>query len=133
MALPPSKVIGCEFAGTVVSRGRAVDASSFSLGDRVAGIVHGCHYGHTGAFAEQLVADANLCFRVPDGVPLERACTVGVGWVSAMQALHQRLYKDAPRDAADGNDAVNHAPISTALPLVPRASRAARLGLLDRG
>lgn len=94
MVLPPSKVIGCDFSGTVTALGSAVDKSSFSPGDRVAGIIHGCHYSHTGAFAEHLVVDANLCFRVPDSVPLEQACTLGVGWVSAVQALSQRLYHD---------------------------------------
>lgn len=92
MALPPSKVIGCDFSGTVTSLGNAVDKTSFSPGERVAGIIHGCHYSHTGAFAEYLVADANLCFKVPGSLPLERACTLGVGWISAMQALHLRLY-----------------------------------------
>lgn len=69
-----------------------MDKTSFSPGDRVAGIIHGCQYSHTGAFAEYLVADANRCFKVPGSLPLEKACTIGVGWVSAMQALHQRLY-----------------------------------------
>ena len=94
MSLPPSKVIGCDFSGTVTALGSAVDPASFSPGDRVAGIIHGCHYSHTGAFAEHLVTDANLCFRVPDSLPLEQACTLGVGWVSAVQALVQRLYHD---------------------------------------
>lgn len=94
MSLPPSKVIGCDFSGTVTALGSAVDQSSFSPGDRVAGIIHGCCHSHTGAFAEHLVADANLCFRVPNTLPLEQACTLGVGWISAMQALFQRLYHD---------------------------------------
>ena len=103
MALPPSKVIGCDFSGTVTALGSDVDPSSFSPGDRVAGVIHGCHYSQTGAFAEHLVADANLCFRVPDTLPLEQACTLGVGWISAVQALHQRLYHDikAPLGSKD--------------------------------
>ncbi|KAI9775250.1 MAG: hypothetical protein M1816_006038 [Peltula sp. TS41687] len=92
MALPPSKVIGCDFSGRVTALGSEVDRSSFAEGDRVAGVIHGCHYSHAGAFAQYLVADANMCYRVPDSIPLEQACTVGVGWISAMQALHQRLY-----------------------------------------
>ena len=94
LALPPSKVLGCDFSGTIIALGQAVSPSSaFSPGDRIAGIIHGCQYSHTGAFAEYLVTDANLCFKVPDSVKLENACTLGVGWVSAMQALH-RLYND---------------------------------------
>ena len=42
-ALPPAKVIGCEFSGTIVSLGRSVDPKAFGPGDRVAGFVHGCH------------------------------------------------------------------------------------------
>ena len=37
-----------------------------------------------------------MCFQVPEKVPLERACTLGVGWVSAVQTLQQRLFKDYP-------------------------------------
>ncbi len=35
-----------------------------------------------------------MCFLVPQNVGLEEACTLGVGWVSATQALQQRLFKD---------------------------------------
>ena len=102
MALPPSKVVGCDFSGTVVSLGDDVDKRTHSPGDRVAGIVHGCHYSHTGAFAEYLVTDANLCFRIPDRMSLEQTCTLGVGWISALQAL-QRLYdsEDGPKGKED--------------------------------
>ena len=105
VALPPSKIVGCDFSGTVKGFGSTVEASSFAIGDRVAGIIHGCHYSHTGAFAEYLVADANVCFKVPENVPLKEACTLGVGWISAMQALHQRLYSDG-RPALEEDDMV---------------------------
>ncbi|MCJ1239661.1 hypothetical protein MMC14_007659 [Varicellaria rhodocarpa] len=62
LALPPSKVLGCDFSGTVVALGHTVSPSAFSPGERIAGIIHGCHYSHTGALAEYLVADASLCF-----------------------------------------------------------------------
>ena len=94
MALPPRKVIGYDFSGMVVGAGKAVDPSMFANEERVAGIIHGCRYSHTGAFAEYLIADANLCFKVPDNVPSEKACTISVGWVCATQALYQRLYRD---------------------------------------
>lgn len=101
MALPPSKIIGCDFSGTVNSLGKDVDPSTFSKGDRVAGIVHGCKESRTGAFAEMLVADANLCWKVPKNVSLEEASTFGVGWVSAAQALQQRLYHDEKEPSRD--------------------------------
>ncbi|CZT48856.1 uncharacterized protein RSE6_09615 [Rhynchosporium secalis] len=94
VVLPPSKIVGCDFSGTVENLGSAVDASRFSKGDRIAGIIHGCKDSHTGAFAEYLVADPNMCFKVPENVPLEKASTIGVGWISAMQALRKHLYPD---------------------------------------
>lgn len=94
MAFPPSKVIGCDFSGTV----KTPNSSSFHEGDRVAGVIHGCKDSHTGGFAEFLTADPAMCFLVPPNVGLEEACTLGVGWVSATQALEQRLFKDEDKD-----------------------------------
>ncbi len=98
MSLPPSRVIGCEFSGEVTALGTQISPGSFSIGDRVAGVVHGCRYSHTGAFAEIVVADANMCFKLPETAnkdsDLAAACTLSVGWISAAQALRQRLYKD---------------------------------------
>lgn len=94
MSLPPSKIIGCDFSGTVSkANGTSPSNDGFREGDRVAGVIHGCKDSHTGGFAEFLVADPAMCFLVPSGVPLEAACTLGVGWVSATQALQQRLFE----------------------------------------
>lgn len=39
-----------------------------------------------------------MCFKLPETAnkddDMEAACTLGVGWISAAQALKQRLYKD---------------------------------------
>lgn len=94
MSLPPSKVIGCDFSGTVAEP----NASSFRKGDRIAGVIHGCKDSHTGGFADFLVADQGMCFLVPRSVGLEEACTLGVGWVSATQALQQRLFKEVDEE-----------------------------------
>lgn len=98
MSLPPSKIIGCDFSGEVIALGSKVLPDSFSIGDRVAGVVHGCKDSHTGAFAEIMVADANMCFKLPATAnkdsDLKAASTLGVGWISAAQALKQRLFKD---------------------------------------
>ena len=89
-----------------------MDRTSFALGDRVAGIVHGCQYSHTGAFAEYVVTDAEVCFKVPPEIALEAACTLGVGWVSAVQALAQRLYLDEGglEGKDDDDDTVSRSP-----------------------
>jgi NADPH:quinone reductase-like Zn-dependent oxidoreductase len=107
MALPPSEVIGYDFCGTVTYLGSALHPS-FTPDDRIAGIIHCCHYSHTGAFAEYLVANANLCFKIPDRVPFKESCTIGVGWISAMQALHQRLYSGDDRSSWGETDTVEH-------------------------
>lgn len=95
MSLPPSKLTGCDFSGTFA---KANDSSpsghGFCEGDRVAGIIRGCKDSHAGKFAEYLVADPHMCFLVPREMRLEEACTLGVGWVSATQALQQRLFED---------------------------------------
>jgi len=90
MSLPPSKVIGCDFSGTVTTP----NSSSFHQGDRIAGVIHGCKDSHTGGFADFLIADPDMCFVVPPNIELKEACTLGVGWISAAQALEQRLFKD---------------------------------------
>ena len=94
MSLPPSKVIGCDFSGIVEKS----QSPSFHKGDRIAGVIHGCKDSHTGAFADFLVADPEMCFRVPQGLGLKEACTLGVGWVSATQALQQRLFKEVDEE-----------------------------------
>lgn len=110
MSLPPSKVIGCDFSGEVSALGSEVQPQSFSIGDRVAGVVHGCKDSHTGAFAETLVADANMCFKLPSTATtdsdMEAVCTLGVGWISAAQALRQRLYKDE-KSSSSNDDTVS--------------------------
>ena len=105
MSLPPSKVVGCDFSGTVAD----ANASSFRKGDRIAGVIHGCNHSHTGGFADFLAADPAMCFLVPQSVRLEEACTLGVGWVSAAQALQQRLFQDVDDGGKglEGRDAVS--------------------------
>ena len=105
MSLPPSKVIGCDFSGTVMDP----NASSFHKGDRIAGVIHGCKNSHTGGFAEFLVADPGMYFLVPQDVGLEEACTLGMGWISATQALQQRLFKKTDKEGKQvgANDAVS--------------------------
>lgn len=79
MSLPPSKVIGCDFSGTVADP----QFSSFRKDGSIAGIIYGAKDSHTGGFAEFLATDPGMCFLVPNCVKAEEACTLGVGWVSA--------------------------------------------------
>ena len=131
MSFPPSRVVGCDFSGTVEKLGDAVDQSKFRHGDRIAGIIHGCKDTHTGAFAEHLVADANLCFKIPDNVSLEQASTIGVGWISAMQALRKFLYSDKPESNGDGESASDQNILAQRWPRSQGTRLMARIPALD--
>jgi NADPH:quinone reductase-like Zn-dependent oxidoreductase len=76
---PKDPVLGKEVAGTVVAIGPQV--TTFSVGDAVFG------FGR-GAFAEYaLVADDRLAHK-PPGLSFERAATLPVSGVTALQAVH---------------------------------------------
>ncbi len=65
---PKAKILGCEFAGTVVEMGRSV--SAFAVGDRVFGYVE----GPFGAHAELLVLpESGSVSRIPPGLTFEQA------------------------------------------------------------
>ncbi|KAH6691459.1 chaperonin 10-like protein [Plectosphaerella plurivora] len=83
---PPGSIIGCDYAGEVVQVGSGVP-SGWSVGDRVAGVVHGGLYPDRGAFAEFAKVDAELAWKIPEGVSDTDATTFGVSAITAMQAL----------------------------------------------
>ncbi|KAF4950783.1 hypothetical protein FGADI_7979 [Fusarium gaditjirri] len=58
--------------------------------DRVAGAVHGGLYPDKGAFAEYLKIDADLAWKVPEGISDTEATTYGVSAVTAMLVLNVR-------------------------------------------
>jgi len=84
----PPRIIGHEYAGTVVAAGEKV--TRFKVGDRVVaepgkvcGQCYFCRSGrenlclnrvlHQGAFAEYALMPQHLVYRIPDGVPFEVA------------------------------------------------------------
>ncbi|KAH6855435.1 chaperonin 10-like protein [Chaetomium sp. MPI-CAGE-AT-0009] len=87
---PPGSIIGCDYAGEVSKVGSNA-ASAWSVGDRVAGVVHGGLYPDRGAFAEYLKIDSDLAWKVPDNVDDAAAATFGVSAVTAMLSLNVRL------------------------------------------
>ncbi|TEA17828.1 Trans-enoyl reductase lepG [Colletotrichum sidae] len=96
---PPNCIPGCDYAGEVVQVGSDA-AASWSVGDRIAGAVHGGLYPDKGAFAEYLKIDGDLAWKVPDGVDDATATTFGVSAITAMHALNARLglpYPDEER------------------------------------
>lgn len=89
-------VIGCDFAGEVV-------VSSSLRDDIVIGtLVFGCVFGNNpiytdnGAFAEYVAVPARLVFRVPSGMPLQSAVTLGLGLATVGLALFHGM--DLPRE-----------------------------------
>ena len=73
---------GKELAGVVRAVGDGVTA--FAPGDRVAAQLE------HGAYAEQVAVPQDLVVRVPEGVELDEAATVGLPYVTAHYALRRR-------------------------------------------
>ena len=82
--LPLPLVLGQEGSGTVLEVGTGVD--SFAPGDRVAWA------GSTGSYAERAAVKASVAYKVPDGVDLETAASIGVQALTA-----HYLVTDCPR------------------------------------
>lgn len=83
----PNSVLGCDYAGTVEAIGASAKGK-WKVGDRIAGVVHGGIYSNRGSYAEYLITDGDLAWRIPDSVPFATAAVYGVSAVSAMQALN---------------------------------------------
>ncbi|KAJ5088560.1 Polyketide synthase enoylreductase [Penicillium angulare] len=83
---------GYDFAGVIVALGS--DAPHhLSIGDRVAGAVHGNNSlePRVGAFAQYVGAIAELLFKIPDTMTFEEASTLGIGFATAGLALFREL------------------------------------------
>ncbi|EKG15174.1 hypothetical protein MPH_07620 [Macrophomina phaseolina MS6] len=93
----PGATSGCDFSGTVVSVGEAVK-QALSPGDRVCGCVFGNNpdESHNGAFAEYVVVPGDLLLKVPEGMSMQSAATLGVGVATAGMALYQTLKLPLP-------------------------------------
>ncbi|KAH8702484.1 putative alcohol dehydrogenase [Talaromyces proteolyticus] len=86
-------VIGVDYAGVVEDIGPNV-SKPFQKGDKVAGFVHGCNASNLedGAFAEYIVAKANLSIKIPDSLTFEQAATLGCGVTTVGQGLYEKDY-----------------------------------------
>jgi NADPH:quinone reductase-like Zn-dependent oxidoreductase len=88
------RVVGSDFAGTIVAFGSAVPSSSdLDIGTRVAGFLQGACSANTrpGAFAEYAVCAWDLVWRVPEEMRFEEAASVSLCGLTAAQALFPRL------------------------------------------
>jgi NADPH:quinone reductase-like Zn-dependent oxidoreductase len=82
---PAGHSLGVDFAGTVVALGARV--RGFKKGDRVSGFTPGGQFPDRGAFAEYVVADAELVWHIPHGKSFEEASTMNVGYVGLFFVL----------------------------------------------
>lgn len=83
---PNKSVIGCDYAGEVVLVGKKAE-KRWSVGNRVAGFVHGGQYSDIGSFAEYLKVDGELAWKIPPTLSDSEAATYGVAAVTAVLAL----------------------------------------------
>ncbi|KAJ6783821.1 hypothetical protein PWT90_10556 [Aphanocladium album] len=108
---PDGAVVGCDYAGVVVKVGGSpVAANAWKVGDRVAGWVHGGLFPDRGSFAEYLKVDADLAWKVPEGVSDLAATTYGVSAATAMLGLNKHLNvpwpSATPAAAATGGEPI---------------------------
>ncbi|KAJ7192840.1 chaperonin 10-like protein [Mycena pura] len=91
----PGNILGCDFAGTVVEIGLRVPAGLRTVGERVAGMIHG---GVTpnGSFAEYLAVHGALVISIPDDVSFVHAAQLGAACLTSCQALYQSLHLPTP-------------------------------------
>jgi NADPH:quinone reductase-like Zn-dependent oxidoreductase/nucleoside-diphosphate-sugar epimerase len=91
----PEARTGCDFSGTVVALGSlAGRQSSFKIGDRVFGGVHGSNsLDHSsGSFAEFVAIDAVFLLKVPHNVTHETAASIGgVAFLALGLAFYRSL------------------------------------------
>jgi len=79
---------GCDFSGTIASLGHGVDLSFFSIGERVAGFVHG-GIGKSGAFAEYVTSPSHTLIKLPPDWSFEQGAQLGIACFTACQCLYQ--------------------------------------------
>ncbi|KAF2663034.1 GroES-like protein [Lophiostoma macrostomum CBS 122681] len=95
------RTIGSDFAGIIAKLGPSVPSSSnLKIGDRVAGFLQGaCSVNERpGAFAEFLVVEWDLIWKIPEHVATESAAGVSLVALTAAQGMWFRLGLKAPFD-----------------------------------
>ncbi len=87
----PFSIVGCDYAGTVVSIGDQV-TKNFSVGDKVYGCAHGSNTSepYDGVFAEYAVVKGDLAMKIPENVSMDDASTIGLGSITVGQGLFQK-------------------------------------------
>jgi len=87
-------VMGCDLSGIVQEVGG--DVRHVKVGDKVGALLHGSRYEHTGAFAEYAAAIGDVVWKKPDHLSHEENATFGVGNLTAIACLFQKLALPTP-------------------------------------
>lgn len=88
---PNPGIGGFDFSGTVVRVGSSV--TRFKPGDQVFGFVHGLNADNrdSGAFADHVIATAELCCKVPASMSSNQACTMALAFGTVGYAMFRQL------------------------------------------
>ncbi|OWT41614.1 enoyl reductase [Cryptococcus neoformans] len=73
---PPGALSGCDYAGTVIKLGPNLN-TPLKIGDKVAGCISGGSSTVEGSYAQYAVVESDMCFVVPEGMPLEEGRRLG--------------------------------------------------------
>ncbi|TFY82387.1 hypothetical protein EWM64_g1615, partial [Hericium alpestre] len=80
-------VVGSDFAGTIVEIGSDVSPGTRTIGERVAGFVHG-GVKPNGTCAEYVVVDPHILITLPPSISFENGAQLGVSPFAAAQTLY---------------------------------------------
>ncbi|ROT36434.1 alcohol dehydrogenase GroES-like domain-containing protein [Sodiomyces alkalinus F11] len=88
---PSPGIGGYDFSGTVVEVGSSV--TRFQPGDRVFGFVHGLNADNraSGAFADHVVATADVCCKMPASMTSNQASTMALAFGTVGYAMFKQL------------------------------------------
>ncbi|KAH8819322.1 chaperonin 10-like protein [Xylogone sp. PMI_703] len=101
---PPGRIVGCDFAGTVVDP----NGSTWLKGQRVAGFVQGTSTNGTGsnpirgAFSQFIPVESTLVYAIPDSISFQQAAVIPLAFATAVQAMYQRLALPEPYQSKTG-------------------------------
>ena len=101
-------MLGCDYAGTVVTVGSDVE-KSFKEGDRITGVAHGANYSNIndGVFAEYAVVKGDLQMKIPSSLSFDSASTAPLGIYTVDQGLFQKaLQLNLPTNPTKNNEFV---------------------------
>jgi len=100
----PGCLSGCDYAGVVAEVGPGC-TKQWKKGDRICGFTHGGNnlQREDGAFAQKIVAKADIQIKIPDHMSFEEAATLGVAIVTVGQGLYEAMGLNFPnKPSKDG-------------------------------